>query len=301
MSMFGEFKKFAVRGNVVDLAIGVIIGASFTGIVNSLVNDVIMPPIGLALGGVDFSNFFLVLKGDTSVDTLAAAKAAKDVTINYGLFINACISFLIVTFVLFLLLRQLNKLVAPPACGRSAPAHGGGSALARHPGFTQIPVMKPVLALLLLPVLSLAWPQCAFAADDPAAAANAFYAVYKDHHAQGGIPDATERVRYSPVLSPRLNKQLAAADAAQGRLTAKVKNAVPPMLEGDVFSSLFEGATAWKVGACQGDTKTARCPVALSYVPPPSPKCQSAQACSLERHGIAGEHAARLESGRCGL
>jgi large conductance mechanosensitive channel len=114
MSLFGEFKKFAVRGNVVDLAVGVIIGASFTGIVNSLVNDVLMPPIGLALGGVDFSNFFVVLKGDPNVETLAAAKAAKDVTINYGLFINACISFLIVAFVLFMFLRQLNKLVAPP-------------------------------------------------------------------------------------------------------------------------------------------------------------------------------------------
>ena len=114
MSLFAEFKKFAVRGNVVDLAVGVIIGASFTAIINSLVNDVLMPPIGLALGGVDFSNFFLVIKGDPSVETLAAAKAAKDVTINYGLFINACISFLIVAFVLFMLLRQLNKLVAPP-------------------------------------------------------------------------------------------------------------------------------------------------------------------------------------------
>ena len=114
MSLFAEFKKFAVRGNVVDLAVGVIIGASFTAIINSLVNDVLMPPIGLALGGVDFSNFFLVLKGDPNVETLAAAKAAKDVTINYGLFINACISFLIVAFVLFMLLRQLNKLVAPP-------------------------------------------------------------------------------------------------------------------------------------------------------------------------------------------
>lgn len=121
MSLIAEFKKFAVRGNVVDLAVGVIIGASFTGIVNSLVNDVLMPPIGLALGGVDFSNFFLVLKGDRAVDTLAAAKAAKDVTINYGLFINAVINFLIVAFVLFLLLRQLNKLVAPPAAAEAAP------------------------------------------------------------------------------------------------------------------------------------------------------------------------------------
>ena len=121
MSMFAEFKKFAMRGSVVDLAVGVIIGASFTGIVTSLVNDVLMPPIGLALGGADFSNFFLVLKGDPNVETLAAAKAAKDVTINYGLFINACISFLIVTFVLFLMLRQLNKLVAPPPPGAAEP------------------------------------------------------------------------------------------------------------------------------------------------------------------------------------
>jgi large conductance mechanosensitive channel len=110
--MFEEFKKFAMRGNVLDLAVGVIIGASFTGIVNSLVNDIIMPPIGLALGGVDFSNFFIVLKGAPE-ETLAAAKAAKDVTINYGLFINAIINFLIVAFALFLLIRQINKLVAP--------------------------------------------------------------------------------------------------------------------------------------------------------------------------------------------
>ena len=111
--MLTEFKKFAMRGNVMDLAVGVIIGASFTGIVNSLVNDIITPPLGLALGGVDFSNFFIVLKGDHNVDTLAAAKAAKDVTINYGLFLNAIFNFLIIAFVLFLMVRQLNKLVAP--------------------------------------------------------------------------------------------------------------------------------------------------------------------------------------------
>jgi large conductance mechanosensitive channel len=114
MSLLTEFKKFAVRGNVVDLAVGVIIGASFTGIITSLVNDVLMPPIGLVTGGVDFANNFLVLKGDRAVDTLAAAKAAKDVTLNWGLFVNAIINFLIVAFVLFMLLRQLNKLVAPP-------------------------------------------------------------------------------------------------------------------------------------------------------------------------------------------
>jgi large conductance mechanosensitive channel len=111
--MFEEFKKFAVRGNVMDLAVGVIIGASFTGIVTSLVNDIIMPPVGLALGGVDFSNFFVILKG-APADTLAAAKAAKDVTLNYGLFVNAVINFLIVAFVLFLLIRQINKLAPPP-------------------------------------------------------------------------------------------------------------------------------------------------------------------------------------------
>jgi large conductance mechanosensitive channel len=120
MSLLTEFKKFAVRGNVVDLAVGVIIGASFTGIITSLVNDVLMPPIGLALGGVDFANFFLVLKGSPQ-ETLAAAKAAKDVTINYGLFVNAVINFLIVAFVLFLLLRQLNKLVAPTPATEPAP------------------------------------------------------------------------------------------------------------------------------------------------------------------------------------
>jgi large conductance mechanosensitive channel len=118
--MFEEFKKFAMRGNVLDLAVGVIIGASFTGIVTSLVNDIIMPPIGLALGGVDFSNFFFVLKG-APAETLAAAKAAKDVTINYGLFVNAIINFLIVAFVLFLMIRQMNKLVAPPPAGAVEP------------------------------------------------------------------------------------------------------------------------------------------------------------------------------------
>jgi large conductance mechanosensitive channel len=111
--MLEEFKKFAMRGNVLDLAVGVIIGASFTGIVTSLVNDIIMPPIGLALGGVDFANFFVIIKG-VPADTLAAAKAAKDVTINYGLFVNAVINFLIVAFVLFVLIRQINKLAPPP-------------------------------------------------------------------------------------------------------------------------------------------------------------------------------------------
>jgi hypothetical protein len=127
--------------------------------------------------------------------------------------------------------------------------------------------MKSILLALLLLA-----PLPAFAADDAASAVNAFYAVYDGQRAQGGgIPDATGRLRYAPVLSPRLNKQLTDAAAAQARLTAKVRNAVPPMLEGDIFSSLFEGATSWKIGACQGDAKAARCPVALAYAPPPTP------------------------------
>jgi large conductance mechanosensitive channel len=116
--MFAEFKKFAMRGSVVDLAVGVVIGAAFTAIINSLVKDVIMPPIGLLLGGIDFSNLFVVLKGSHAAMTLKAAQDAGDVTINYGQFFNAVVNFLIIAFVLFLTLRQLNKLMAskePPA------------------------------------------------------------------------------------------------------------------------------------------------------------------------------------------
>jgi large conductance mechanosensitive channel len=109
--VFSEFKTFALRGNVVDLAVGIIIGAAFTGIVNSLVNDLLMPPLGLLLGGVDFSDFFVVLKG-THAETLAAAKTAGAVTLNYGVFINACIRFLIVAFAVFLLVRWINRLFA---------------------------------------------------------------------------------------------------------------------------------------------------------------------------------------------
>lgn len=112
--MFEEFKKFAMRGNVIDLAVGVIIGASFTGIVNSVVKDIINPPLGLVLGGIDFSNFFITLKGPATA-TLAEAAKAGAVTLNYGNFINALINFLIVALVLFILIRQINKLSAPPA------------------------------------------------------------------------------------------------------------------------------------------------------------------------------------------
>ena len=111
--MFREFRTFVMRGNVIDLAVGVIIGAAFTGIVNSLVKDVLTPPIGLALGGIDFSNLFITLMGGHHYPSLKAAADAGAVTLNYGLFINAILSFLIVAFVLFLLLHQINKLKTP--------------------------------------------------------------------------------------------------------------------------------------------------------------------------------------------
>jgi large conductance mechanosensitive channel len=119
--MFGEFKKFAMRGNVVDLAVGVVIGAAFTGIVNSLVKDVIMPPLGWTVGGIDLSNFFLTLKGPVA-GTLAEAQKAGAVTVNYGLFINAIINFLIVALALFLLIRSLNRLIAPKPAEAAPPA-----------------------------------------------------------------------------------------------------------------------------------------------------------------------------------
>src|SRR5512136_1197866 len=107
--MFKEFKEFAMRGNVVDMAIGIIIGAAFGTIVGSLVNDIIMPPIGLLLGNVDFSNLFIVLKDGVKeagpYASVASAKAAGAVTWNYGLFINTIISFLIVAFAVFMLVR----------------------------------------------------------------------------------------------------------------------------------------------------------------------------------------------------
>jgi len=112
--MFKEFKEFAVKGNVVDMAVGIIIGAAFGTIVKSLVADVIMPPIGLLLGGVDFANLFVVLKQGAEVAgpyaALADAQAAGAVTINYGVFINTIISFLIVAFAVFLIIRNINKL-----------------------------------------------------------------------------------------------------------------------------------------------------------------------------------------------
>ncbi len=113
MALVEEFKKFAMRGNVVDMAVGIIIGGAFGTIVKSLVNDVVMPPIGLLLGGVDFSDLFLTLKEGAVAGpyaTLAAAKEAGAVTLNAGLFINSVISFLIVAFAVFLLIKGMNRL-----------------------------------------------------------------------------------------------------------------------------------------------------------------------------------------------
>ena len=123
--MLKEFKAFAMRGNVVDLAVGVIIGGGFGAIVNSLVNDIIMPPIGLVLGKVDFANLLLVWKEGTvppPYATVADAATAGAVTLNYGVFINAIVSFLIVAFCVFLMVKGINKLQPKPAAEPAAPA-----------------------------------------------------------------------------------------------------------------------------------------------------------------------------------
>lgn len=124
--MLKEFKTFIMRGNVIDLAIGVIIGIAFGAVVKSLVDDVIMPPVGMATGGIDFSNKFLVLKdGATAAGpyaSVAAAKAAGATTLNYGLFINNVVSFLIIGFCAFLIVRAVNKLThAQPAAVKTKP------------------------------------------------------------------------------------------------------------------------------------------------------------------------------------
>ena len=117
--MLKDFKEFIMRGNVIDLAVGVIMGAAFGKIVTSFVTDVLTPPIGLALGGVDFSNFFIDLSGTRSA-TLAEAKAAGAATINYGMFLNAVIDFLIVAVAVFVLVRQVNRLRRDPARERES-------------------------------------------------------------------------------------------------------------------------------------------------------------------------------------
>jgi large conductance mechanosensitive channel len=120
--MFKEFKEFAMRGNVLDMAVGIVIGASFGAIVSSFVADVIMPPIGLLLGNIDFANLFVILKEGKvpgPYESLAAAKAAGAVSVNYGVFVNTIISFLIVALAIFLLIKNVNRLKreeeAPPA------------------------------------------------------------------------------------------------------------------------------------------------------------------------------------------
>jgi len=122
--MLKEFKEFAMRGNVVDMAVGIIIGAAFGTIVNSLVSDVIMPPFGLLLGRVDFANLFIVLRQGTVAgpySSLAQARAAGAVTINYGLFVNAITSFIIVAFAVFLLVRSINRLKRQEKPAAAAP------------------------------------------------------------------------------------------------------------------------------------------------------------------------------------
>jgi large conductance mechanosensitive channel len=114
--MLKEFKEFAMRGNVLDMAIGIIIGAAFGKIISSLVGDVLMPPIGRLMGNLDFSNLFIALNGQ-AYDSLKAAKDAGAPTINYGLFLNTVVDFFIVAFAIFILVRQINRLKkeAPPA------------------------------------------------------------------------------------------------------------------------------------------------------------------------------------------
>lgn len=119
--MLKEFKEFVMRGNVLDLAVGIIIGAAFGKIVSSFVNDILMPPVGLLLAKVDFSNLFLNLSG-TPYASLAEAKAAGAATLNYGLFLNAVIDFLIVSFAIFMLIRQANRLKREPEAAPAAPA-----------------------------------------------------------------------------------------------------------------------------------------------------------------------------------
>ncbi|MGD2046356.1 MAG: large conductance mechanosensitive channel protein MscL [Gemmatimonadota bacterium] len=128
--MLKEFKEFAVKGNVLDMAVGIIVGAAFGTVVQSLVKDVIMPPVGMLIGGVDFTNLFVTLEpGEVAgpYATLADAQAAGAVTINYGVFVNAAISFVIVAFAVFLLVRSFNKLkraeeAAPPPPPPEPPA-----------------------------------------------------------------------------------------------------------------------------------------------------------------------------------
>ena len=122
--MLKEFKEFAMKGNMLDMAVGIVIGAAFGAIISSLVDDVIMPPIGLLLGGVDFSDLFITLKDGATAGpymTIAGAQEAGAVVISYGLFINSVISFLIVAFAVFLLIKSINKLQQEEEAAEEAP------------------------------------------------------------------------------------------------------------------------------------------------------------------------------------
>ncbi len=130
--MWKEFREFAARGNVIDLAVGVIIGAAFGKIVTSFVNDVIMPPIGMLLGRVDFRNLFYALNGQTYASIADAQKAGAP-TINYGVFLNTILEFLIVAFVVFLLVRQINRLKEPPPTAPEQPVRDCPFCLSRIP------------------------------------------------------------------------------------------------------------------------------------------------------------------------
>lgn len=116
MSFFEEFRKFAVRGNMIDMTVGIVIGAAFTGVVNSLVNDILMPPLGFLMGGIDFSNYFINLSGG-AFRSLSDAQAAGAATINYGAFVNNIINFLIVSFALFITIRTMNHMREEAARG----------------------------------------------------------------------------------------------------------------------------------------------------------------------------------------
>ncbi|WP_394829917.1 large conductance mechanosensitive channel protein MscL [Pendulispora albinea] len=121
MGMWQEFKKFALKGNVIDLAVGVIIGASFAKITDSLVKDIIMPPIGLVVGKIDFSNLFINL-GEQHYDTVAAAKAAGAPTLNYGNFLQAVLDFFILAFAIFIMVKQMTKLQLRADATKDCPA-----------------------------------------------------------------------------------------------------------------------------------------------------------------------------------
>ena len=156
MSMMSEFKEFAVKGNVLDMAVGVIIGGAFGKIVSSVVSDILMPPIGLLMGKVDFSSLFIPLTEDAKGKSLAAAKAAGAATINYGVFLQTLLDFTILAFVIFMVIKQMNrfKKTAPPGPPPAPPkeeallteiraTRSAGAASARAGGRRQRPARRP--------------------------------------------------------------------------------------------------------------------------------------------------------------